>query len=431
MGDGTLARVMIVGGGARSHALAEALMQSPTVGRVVLAPGTTGLEELGFETAPVSSQDFKGLAEYALFEEIDLTVVGPNTPLVDGIVDHFEAEGLRIFGPSKQAARLEGSKVFARLLMNRLQIPTPRFAICDTMERAARMAQTTAWARVYKADGIAYGKGVRVTRTASEAEAALETVMQDNIYGLESERIVVEERLDGTEITVFSLTDGEDVVLLGNVQNHPRLYDGDEGPPTRGMGQISPSPLVDESLEQEIKNEILRPTIQALADAGTPLRGALFVDLMVVPEGVRVIDYNVRFGDPATQTLLSAYTGDVYGLLGACLDGGLPAAATRLKRDRRPRVSVVIAAEGYPDERVRGHEIKIDTDVFASDPDLWLFQDGVRARESILETTGGRTFTVVAAGSTVAEARQSAYRAVKAIHFEGMHYRADIGIFSG
>jgi phosphoribosylamine--glycine ligase len=421
------ASVLIVGGGARGHALGEAMLASPSVRRVVFAPGTSGLEARGFETAPVATQDLRGLVEHAMLEGYDLTIVGPNTPLVDGIVDRFEAEGLAVFGPTQAAARLEGSKAYARLLMSHLGIPTPRFALCDNAERATYLARTQRWGRVFKTDGIAYGKGVRVTQRYAEVAEALEDILVDNVYGLESERIVVEERLVGEEITVFALTDGFDLAVLGHVHNHPRLLDGERGPPTRGMGQVCPAPQVSPEMLQRIEDVVLRPTLREMEDRGTPLRGAFFVDFMLVNGEPYALDYNVRFGDPATQTILSSYTGDVYRALAACRVRGelLPAVAS-LTRDERPRVSVVVACEGYPDRFVRGDPIDVQTSVFEEDPDLLLFEDGVKVTPTGPETTGGRAFTVVAAGVTVADARSRAYRGIRAIQFRGRHVRSDI-----
>lgn len=429
------ARVLVVGGGARSHALALALRASPSVGVVDFAPGTSGLERRGWQTLAVASQDLKGLAEAAELGEYDLTVVGPNTPLVDGIVDVFADWGqLPIFGPDREAARLEGSKVFARLLMNRLAITSPRFAICDGAARALHMAHSNAWARVFKADGIAYGKGVRVTRRAAEAEQAIYDVLHDNIYGLESKRVVVEERLEGTEVTVFSLTDGQEVAVLGHVRNYPRLHDGDRGPPTRGMGQVSPAPEVDASMAGFIETEVLRPIVAAMAERGTPLRGALFVDLMLCRERPVVIDYNVRFGDPATQILLSRISGDFYAALQACRgQGSLRQAVAALRIDDRPRVSVVLCCEGYPERYVRGAEILLDEAPFDADPDLWLYEDAVRwvppgpGQVERLETVGGRAYTVVAAAETIAAARAKAYAATAHVQFQGRHLRSDVG----
>ena len=422
-----LAKVMIVGGGGRGHALGEALKASPSVGKVVYAPGSSGLERLGYETAPVASQDLPGLVEYADMEAFDLTVVGPNTPLVDGIVDRFEDAGLPIFGPNKAAARLEGSKVFARLLMRDLGIPTPRFAVADGPDRANHMARSFRWARVFKADGIAYDKGVRVTESFDECELAIEEVMFDNIYGLESERLVVEERIDGQEVTLFSLTDGQDVHVLGNVFNYPRLLDGDKGPPSRGMGQIFPAPILSPADVEFIRQRTLVPTVDAMREAGTPVKGALFVDLMMVKGNPYVIDYNVRFGDPATQTMLSAYSGDFYQVLQACRTGdGLEEAIGRLKKDERPRVAVVLACEGYPRTFVRGAPIRIEESFFEQEPNISMFHDGVRFTDPAIETTGGRTITLVATGDTLEQARTLAYRGVDAISFEGMHYRRDI-----
>ncbi|MCB9789266.1 MAG: phosphoribosylamine--glycine ligase, partial [Deltaproteobacteria bacterium] len=407
--------MLVIGGGARNHAIAEALRRSPSVAEVVLAPGTSGLERRGYPTAPVATQDLPGLVEHALLEGYDLSVVGPNTPLVDGIVDRFEAEGLPIFGPTRAAARLEGSKSFARLLMSRLGIPTPRFAICDDAHRAMHMARTQRWARVFKVDGIAYERGVRVTHELAEAEQALQDILVDNIYGLESERIVVEERIDGVEFTLFALTDGEHVEPMGHVLNHPRLCVGDTGPPSRGMGQVAPAPPLDEAMYRSLVDRVLIPTVRAMAEADTPLRGALFVDLMLCRGEPYAIDYNVRFGDPATQTLLHAWSGDLYRALQACRgQGDLASAVAAMHHDPRPRVSVVVVCEGYPHRRVRGAPIALDESVFDADPDLALYEDGVRVLDGDLLTTGGRTFTVVAAGDTVAEARARAYRGIAA-----------------
>ena len=425
----TGARVLIIGGGARSHALGDAIAASPSVSQVVFAPGTSALEALGYATAPVASQDRPGLVEHALLEEYDLTIVGPNTPLVDGVVDAFLADELPIFGPTAAAAKLEGSKVYARLLMNQLGVPTPRFAICGGVDQARYMARTQRWARVFKADGIAYGKGVRVTERFEQVAAALQDVLVDNVYGLESEQIVVEERMVGQEVTLFALTDGQDVAVLGHVFNYPRLREGEAGPPTRGMGQVCPAPQIDAALLARIRDEVLVPTVTEMAARGAPLKGALFVDCMLVNGAPYVIDYNVRFGDPATQTILSGYSGDLYAALQACRTGeGLLDAVAALERDPRPRVSVVVAAEGYPDTRVRGAPITVASGVFTDDPDLLLFTDGVRMKEGAPETTGGRTYTVVAAGDTVAAARRRAYQGVAAIDFEGMHFRGDIGL---
>ncbi|MFT7580449.1 MAG: phosphoribosylamine--glycine ligase [Myxococcota bacterium] len=428
MSEDVGATVMIIGGGGRSHALGEVLQASPSVAKVVFAPGTSGLEYLGYETVPVASQDQPGLVEAAELGEYALSIVGPNTPLVDGLVDVFDAADLPIFGPSKKASRLEGSKAYARLLMSRLAIPTPRFAVCDTMDRAHHLAQTRRWARVFKADGIAYDRGVRVTQRADEAEDALNDIMYDNVYGLESERIVVEQRMDGHEITVFTLSDGKSLAVMGHVLNYPRLGEDDSGPPTRGMGQVSPAPLVDDAKLQQIVDRTLQPVIDHLHAQETPLVGALFVDLMLVSGEPYVIDYNVRFGDPATQTMLSAYQGDFYAVLQACRAGaGLSAAVDALTFDPRPRVSVVCVCEGYPTKMNRGAKITLDEAYFASDPDLYLYFDGVRSAPDGLYTTGGRTLTIVGVGKTVAEARDKAYASLEAIHFDSMVVRRDIG----
>ena len=350
----------------------------------------------------------------------DVADTGGPTAVVPG--SHLAPEG-----PTRAAARLEGSKAFARLLMRNLDVPTPRFGVCDNADRARPMARRYPWARVFKADGIAYGKGVRVTHSLDEVDEAIETVLYDNIYGLESDRVVVEERIDGVEITVVTLTDGSDFVVLGHVLNHPRLFDNERGPPTRGMGQIFPAPQVSQQMLDELSEDIIRPTIHAMRDAGAPLCGALFVDLMLRHGEAYVLDYNVRFGDPATQTVLSAYQGDFYGLLQACRGGGLQDAFQKLTRDPRPRISVVVACEGYPNERIRGASIDIDDSFFEEQEDLWLYEDGVRSTDQGIETTGGRTYTLVAAADDLEEARQLVYRGVQKINFDGKHARLDIG----
>jgi phosphoribosylamine--glycine ligase len=425
---------MIVGGGGKVHALAVALGRSPSVDRVLIAPGTTALEALGFETAPVASQDLVGLVEHALLEEIDLTVVGPNTPLVDGIVDRFRAAGLAICGPEQAAARLEGSKAWARLLMGRVGVPTPRFAVVDTAERALHLARTRSWARVFKADGPAYDKGVRVTQRADEAAAALEAILVDNVYGLESKRIVVEERLDGEEATIVYFTDGRELVCLGHVLNYPRLYDGGGGPPTRGLGQVAPCPLLTEAVLARVREHAVEPVLATLARIGTPMTGALSVDLMLVHGEPYVIDYNVRFGDPVTQTLLAGTRGDLFRVLDACRRGeGLAAAMAELVRDQRPRVTLEMVCEGYPTRMVRGDRIALAPEIERAlrdpGPELAVYLDGVRHTPELgFVTTGGRALTLVAAAPTQAEARDAVYRAAAGVSFRGMHLRRDIGL---
>ncbi len=427
-----MSSVMIVGGGGKVHALAVALRRSASVDRVVIAPGTTALEALGFETAPVASQDLAGLVEYAEMEAIDLTVVGPNTPLVDGIVDRFRQAELPICGPEQAAARLEGSKVWARLLMGRVGVPTPRFAVVDDAERALHLARTRWWARVFKADGPAYDKGVRVTQRASEAEDALEAILVDNVYGLESKRIVVEERLDGDEATIVYFTDGEHLACLGHVLNYPRLGEGNTGPPTRGMGQVAPCPLIDEVVLDKVRVHALEPVLATLRQMGTPITGALSVDLMMVHGEPYVIDYNVRFGDPVTQTLFASLEGDLFQVLDACRRGdGLANAMAGLRRDARPTVALELVCEGYPTRMVRGDRITLSPELDAAlcEPStaLAVYVDGVRHTPELgFVTTGGRALTIVTTADTLAAARERAYRAASGVTFRGMHLRHDI-----
>jgi phosphoribosylamine--glycine ligase len=424
-------RVMLVGGGAgRDHALATALAQSPEVSKVLFVPGNSAAEYrankagLPISSAAVASQDIPGLIELAEMEEIDLTVFGPNTPLVMGAVDQFTNAGLCVAGPTRAAARLEGSKVFAKNFMLRNGIPSARFAVFTDTSRAAAFCRSRSWARVIKTDGLAYERGVAVTTSLEDALEAVQRVMVDEVLDPNGDaRVVIEERLEGPEITLCILSDGKDVKVLDANLNYPRLGDGNSGPRTRGMGAVSPAPFLSKQLRAQLIERIAEPLVEGIAAQGKPLVGAIFVDIIVQRGEPYVLDINVRFGDPATQVLLKRLKTDLFSLLAACVDGTL--GQIHVNMDPRPAVSVIVAAEGYPFRRSRGAIVKIPDVVENSDRRIDM--GGIRWRNEQYETTGGRVATITAIGSSTDEARVRAYEGVHSLAFKGIAFRSDIG----
>lgn len=426
------ARVMVIGGGsARDHALVRSLRRSPRVGRVIFVPGNSAVEHLeGVESAPVATQDLDGLVELAELEEVDLTVVGPNTPIIMGIVDRFRDRGLPIFGPGQAAARLEGSKVFSKNFMMRNQIPSARFAVFGDTERATHFCRRTPWARVIKTDKLAYEKGVEVCRSVDQCADAVQRIMVDEVLDEGTARVVIEERLEGPEVTLCVLSDGQDVVTLDVNSNYPRQLDFDQGPRTRGMGAVSPAPPVDAALLRELEETIAIPAVRGIQDFGPPLVGALFVDVIIQRGRPYVLDFNVRFGDPATQVMLARLRSDLFELLMACVEGRLGAYHDQIQLDPRPAVSLVLAADGYPMRRRRDDPVVFDPSGLG--PDCTMDVGGMRwsSRDGLV-TTGGRVATITALGDTLPDARAAVYDAVAAIQFAGRQYRTDIGASGG
>ena len=423
-------RVMLVGGGAsRDHALATTLANSPEVSHVLFVPGNSAAEYraalsgLPISSAAVASQDIPGLVELAEMEEIDLTLFGPNTPLIMGAVDHFSAAGLRVAGPTRAAARLEGSKVYAKNFMLRHGIPSARFAVFTDTTRAAAFCRSRSWARVIKTDGLAYERGVAVTRDLPDALAAIERIMVDEVLEPGGDaRVVIEERLEGPEITLCILSDGRDIKMLDANMNYPRLYNGNAGPRTRGMGAVSPAPSVTEQLQKRLLTEIAEPLVEGIAAQGRPLVGAIFVDIIIQRGEPHVLDINVRFGDPATQVLLMRLQSDLFSLLQACVDGNL--GQMRIENDERPAVSVVVAAEGYPFKRSRGATVTLPEAIENETRRLDL--GGIRWHDNQYVTTGGRVATITAIAETIDAARQSAYLGAEQVQFDGANMRTDI-----
>jgi phosphoribosylamine---glycine ligase len=417
-------KVLVVGSGGREHALAWRLAQSKSVSAVISAPGNPGMAEIG-AVHDIPVVDFDALAELVGRERVDLTVVGPEVPLCNGIVDHFRARGLRIFGPTKAAAQLEGSKSFSKTLMARAGIPTAGFRTVDSMKSAESwLTGEVNYPVVIKASGLAAGKGVVIAQDQAEALATLKSFLVDRLYGDASAKVVIEEFLPGEEVSQLCITDGRDIVLLPAAQDHKRALDGDQGPNTGGMGALSPTPVMTEALSRRVEREILVPTVHALAMQGTRFTGLLYAGIMVTRGAPKVLEFNVRFGDPETQVIVPRMQGDFGELLAACADGHV-LAATGTTVDPRAAVTVVLTAGGYPGAYQRGRAITGIEDA-ARLKDVFVFHAGTARREGRLVTNGGRVLNVTALGDTLQAAVERAYEAVGMIHFEGMHARRDI-----
>jgi phosphoribosylamine---glycine ligase len=419
-------RILVVGGGAREHALCFKLSSDPGVVRVTCAPGNAGIARQ-FPCVPVDAGDPAALVALAEQLQVDLTVVGPEAPLAKGIADLFRARGRAIFGPSRLAARLETSKAFAKDFMQRHRVPTARYRVCGDAEDALRVIRRREFgdALVVKADGLAAGKGVVVAETPAAAEAAVRSAMVDRAFGEAGTRVVLEERLEGPELSFFVIADGEHLVPLAAAQDHKRVFDGDRGPNTGGMGAFAPSPLVNEALQRRILNEIVQPVLMGLIKEASPYRGVLYCGLMVTAEGPKVIEFNVRFGDPEAQVLLPMIEEPLTPLLWATANGTLRSG--RVPMLDLAHVGVVLATKGYPGELETGQRIEGLDRVESDCPEALVFCAGVKEHDSTLVTAGGRVLTIVGRGSSFEAAISGAYDAVSRVHFDGMQYRRDIG----
>jgi phosphoribosylamine--glycine ligase len=417
-------RVLVVGGGGREHALAWALARSPSVDELFAAPGNPGIGEVA-ECLPVDATDVDVIADIAEQQAIDLTVVGPEAPLVAGLVDELEARGLRAFGPTSAGARIEGSKVWAKELCLRHEIPTARAEVTDDVTRAVLLLDAFEAPYVIKADGLAGGKGVVVAATREQAVQAIEMALVDRAFGAAGDRVLIEEYLEGREVSVLALTDGAAVVPLEPARDHKRALDADAGPNTGGMGAYSPVPSVDETARKRIDEEILKPAIRALAEEGIRYRGVLYAGLMVTDEGPRVLEFNARFGDPETQAVLPRLEADLPELLVASADGGLAGHAVRWTPEAC--VTVVLASGGYPGEYRTGLPIE-GLDRLRNLDKTVVFHAGTGWRDGRVVTAGGRVLGVSALGKDLADARTRAYDAADRLSFEGLHRRADIAL---
>jgi phosphoribosylamine--glycine ligase len=419
-------KVLVIGKGGREHALVWKLAQSPRAERVYCAPGNAGTAEDAVNV-PIEATEFDRLVSFARKEKIDLTIVGPEEPLSLGIVDHFQKAGLRIFGPSREAARLESSKVFAKGVMRHADVPTAEFRIFDHPDYARRYIETRDYPLVVKADGLAAGKGVIVCSTNEEALAAIERVMVREEFGRAAGRnVVVEKRLEGEELSILALVSGRTIVPLQPTQDHKAAFDNDTGPNTGGMGAYCPAPVATPELLDTIDREILVPTVHAMKRRRHPFRGVLYAGLMITNQGPRVLEFNCRFGDPETQPLLMRLRTDLLDLIEAVVDERLDTFEGRLEWDPRPAVCVVMASAGYPGHYEKGLRIKGLAEV-AKMPDVKVFHAGTRRDGDRILTDGGRVLGVTALGDTLADARRRAYEAVARIEFRGASYRRDIG----
>ena len=418
-------KVLVIGNGGREHALAWKLMQSSRVSEVIVAPGNAGTaHEHGVRNAEVAASDIDGLLALAKSEKVGLTVVGPEVPLVAGVVDRFRNAGLRIFGPRAIAAQLEGSKAFAKDFLLRHNIPTSRYAVFAELNPALAYVRQHGAPIVIKADGLAAGKGVVVALTLADAELALHDMLGAHSFGDASARVVIEEFLEGEEASYIVMSDGSHALPMASSQDHKRRDDNDLGPNTGGMGAYSPAPVVTPEIEQRILKEVIEPTLHGMASEGAPFIGFLYAGLMIDKSGTpKVIEFNVRFGDPETQPIMLRLKSDLIELIDAALDGRLE--HTRAHWDARPAIGVVMAAGGYPG-RVRTDEVISGLDA-PVDHDVKIFHAGTRLDgQGRAVTAGGRVLTVCALGKDIAAAREQAYAAVSKIHYDGAFCRRDI-----
>jgi phosphoribosylamine--glycine ligase len=418
-------KVLVIGNGGREHALAWKLKQSPRVSEVIVAPGNAGTaRERGVRNADVAASDIDGLLKLAKAEKIELTVVGPEVPLVAGVVDKFRAAGLRIFGPRAIAAQLEGSKAFAKDFLLRHNIPTARYAVFTELNKALAYVREHGAPIVIKADGLAAGKGVVVALTLADAELALHDMLGAHAFGDASTRVVIEEFLDGEEASYIVMSDGSHALPMASSQDHKRRDDNDLGPNTGGMGAYSPAPVVTPDVEKRILKEVIEPTLRGMAAEGAPFIGFLYAGLMIDKQGVpKVIEFNVRFGDPETQPIMMRLKSDLIELIEAALDGELH--HTHAQWDARPSIGVVMAAGGYPG-KVRSGDV-IDGLDHDAGRDVKVFHAGTKLdAQGHVVTAGGRVLTVCALGKDIAQAREHAYEAASKIHFDAAFYRRDI-----
>jgi phosphoribosylamine--glycine ligase len=416
-------KVLVVGGGGREHALAWKIAASPRAERVWCAPGNGGTQSLA-ENVPIAADDVEALYRFAKQNGADLTVVGPEAPLAAGIVDRFEGGGLRIFGPSQRAARLESSKLFAKGVMRKHTIPTGEHRAFSRAADVRRHLEVTDLPVVIKADGLAAGKGVYICATEEEAERAVKALLEDRVHGAAADRVLVEEFLVGDEVSVHALTDGNAIAVLEDARDYKRLKNGGEGPNTGGMGAVSPGGRLDARGFMAVEEQVLVPTVHGMNREECPYRGALYAGLMLTPAGPKVLEFNVRFGDPETQALMMRLQSDLVELMLAVAEGRL--AEQELAWDPRTAVTVVMASAGYPGKAITGLEVT-GIDGAESLGDVRVFQAGTaRARNGALVTSGGRVLSVTALGDTREAARARAYEAVHRIHFDGAVYRTDI-----
>jgi phosphoribosylamine--glycine ligase len=416
-------KVLVVGGGGREHSLVWKIDQSPRVSKLFCAPGNAGIAQMA-ECINISATDLEALATFAGKSGVDLTVVGPEVPLTMGIVDIFEERGLRIFGPHRDAAEIEGSKVFCKDLLSKYGILTAHYRTFEDRDEAAEYVHSIGTPVVVKADGLAAGKGVIPSMTEEDALKALDTIMVERTFGDAGNRVIIEEFLAGEEASFIVCTDGKTVIPLESSQDHKPIYDGDRGPNTGGMGAYSPAPVVTEEVHKKIMDEIMIPTIRGMASEGRPYRGVLYGGLMIKDGQPKVLEFNARFGDPENQPIMMRMKGDIVPLLEACIDGNLRKGS--IEWDARWAVCVVMASKGYPGSYEK-NKVILGLERVAAMEDVFVFHAGTARKGENFMTSGGRVLGVTALGEDAKAAIDLTYSAVKAIKWDGVYYRTDIG----
>lgn len=416
-------KILIVGSGGREHAIAMSVKKSPRADKIYCAPGNAGIAQIA-ECVPIGAMEFDKLADFAKEKQIDLAIVGMDDPLVGGLTDVLESAGIRVFGPRKNAAILEGSKAFSKDLMKKYEIPTAAYENFDSAEAALAYLETASMPIVLKADGLALGKGVLICKTLEEAKAGVKTIMQDKQFGEAGNRLVIEEFMTGREVSVLSFVDGKTIKTMTSAQDHKRAQDGDQGLNTGGMGTFSPSPFYTKEVDEFCKKYIYQPTVDAMAAEGRPFKGIIFFGLMLTEKGPRVLEYNARFGDPEAQVVLPRMKNDIIDVMEACIDGKLD--TIDLQFEENAAVCVVLASGGYPVSYEKGYPIS-GLDAFEGKEDYFCFHAGTKLSDGKIVTNGGRVLGITATGKDLKEARAKAYEAVKWVSFEKQYMRNDIG----
>lgn len=416
-------KVLIVGSGGREHAIAWKVAKSSKVDKIYCAPGNAGISEIA-ECVDIGAMEFDRLVNFAKEKQIDLTIIGMDDPLVAGIVDEFEKEGLRVFGPRKNAAILEGSKAFSKDLMKKYNIPTATYETFTTSEAAMKYLETSKYPIVLKADGLALGKGVLICNSKEEAMDGVKTLMLDKQFGSAGNTIVIEEFMTGREVSVLSFVDGKTIKIMTSAQDHKRAKDGDKGLNTGGMGTFSPSPFYTKEVDDFCKKYVYDATVNAMKEEGREFKGIIFFGLMLTAEGPKVLEYNARFGDPETQVVLPRMKNDIVDVFEACIDGTLD--KINLEFEDNAAVCVVLASDGYPVKYEKGFEIK-GLEKFKDNDSYFVFHAGTKFLNGKIVTNGGRVLGVTATGEDLITARKNAYEATKWIEFDNKYMRNDIG----
>ncbi|MCD8037889.1 MAG: phosphoribosylamine--glycine ligase [Lachnospiraceae bacterium] len=417
-------KVLIVGSGGREHAIAVSVAKSPKVDKIYCAPGNAGIGQIA-ECVAIGAMEFDRLVTFAKEKQIDLTIIGMDDPLVGGIVDAFEAEGLRVFGPRKNAAILEGSKAFSKDLMKKYNIPTAAYENFDDAEAALAYLETASFPIVLKADGLALGKGVLICNTLEEAREGVKSIMLDRQFGAAGNRMVIEEFMTGREVSVLSFVDGKTIKTMTSAQDHKRAMDGDKGLNTGGMGTFSPSPFYTEEVDAFCREHIYQATVDAMAAEGRVFKGIIFFGLMLTPKGPKVLEYNARFGDPEAQVVLPRMKNDIIDVMEACIDTRLD--ETDLQFEDNAAVCVVLASDGYPVKYEKGFEIR-GLENFEGKTGYYCFHAGTKLdADGKFVTNGGRVLGITAKGADLKQARENAYEATKWVEFDNKYMRNDIG----